>query len=127
MHAHPRTEDFCGIDHDTIHDIFDTDEAWIAALPKAPPMLAGGGGECKGSPRLRPLRRTSGKRGYRIVYKDTKVGEDDRDTDPAWPGLRGPAGQAVLQIIKIWHWAIKLHSNAALPKENVVFNDMVCD
>ena len=125
-HAHPRTEDFCGIDHDTIHDIFDIDEAWIAAFPKGSLILVSGGGECKDFSRLRLLRRTTGKGKYRIVYKDTKPGEDDRDTDPR-PGLRGPSGRTVLQIIKIWQWAIKHHPNAALLKENVVFNDMACD
>ena len=124
-HAHPRTEDFCGIDH-AIDDIFDIDEDFIASLPKGSLILVGGGGECKDFSKLRLLRDNRGKGKFRMVFDTTKDGGDARGTDPR-PGLQGKSGRTVLQIIRIWQWCIKHHPNAALLKENVVFNDMPCD
>ena len=112
QHAHPKTETFPGVDH-TIKDIFDIDEAYIASFPKNSIFLVAGGGECKDFSRLRNLPPGIG---YMGLYEGS-----------VRPGLKGPSGKTVMQIVTIIEWVLKHHPAAKYFMENVDFSDLTAD
>ena len=108
--ANPKTDEFCGIDHEWCNDVWQIQEAHIAALGRNRIGMLGCGPNCQDFSRMRFLPDRQGNL--------PKKGKDPR------PGLNGPKGKIFRKCVQIYRWIMKYNPKCKYLFENVVFDDM---
>jgi site-specific DNA-cytosine methylase len=125
-HANPKTDLFCGINHDWETDITKITEAHIKAFPAGSVVGLIAGTPCGDFSKNRLLPSTAPYVEARMKQAKNEGGKYVVTKFPR-KGLNGKLGGLFRTAIQIWRWVKIHHPNATCFFENVVFNDMEDD